>query len=45
MRTHYDAFDHPAGGQFLHQMAIFHLEHWARRIIAANSRWYTGYRI
>lgn len=39
--SHYDAFGHSAGGQFLQRMAIFHLEHRARRIIAANSGWYT----
>lgn len=39
--SHYDAFGHSAGGQFLHRMAIFHLEHRARKIIAANSGWYT----
>jgi len=37
----YDAFGHSAGGQFLHRMAIFHLEHRAHRILAANSGWYT----
>ena len=37
----YDAFGHSAGGQFLHRMAIFHLEHKAQRILAANSGWYT----
>lgn len=37
----YDAFGHSAGGQYLHRMAIFHLEHKARRILAANSGWYT----
>jgi len=37
----YDAFGHSAGGQFLHRMAIFNLEHKAQRILAANSGWYT----
>jgi len=39
--TSYDAFGHSAGGQFLHRMAIFHLENKAHRILAANSGWYT----
>lgn len=39
--SRYDAFGHSAGGQFLHRMAIFHVENKARRIIAANSGWYT----
>ncbi len=39
--SYYDAFGHSAGGQFLHRMAIFHLGHKARRILAANSGWYT----
>lgn len=37
----YDAFGHSAGGQFLHRMAMFHVGHKARRILAANSGWYT----
>lgn len=39
--SQYDAFGHSAGGQLLHRMAIFHLAHKARRIISANSGWYT----
>lgn len=37
----YDMFGHSAGGQVLHRMALFGPNGKARRIIAANSGWYT----
>ena len=37
----YDIFGHSAGGQILHRMAIFQDFTNARRIISANSGWYT----
>jgi hypothetical protein len=40
-QTQYDIFGHSAGGQILHRMAIFHPNSKARRILAANSGFYT----
>lgn len=37
----YDMFGHSAGGQILHRLALFHPGSKARRILAANSGWYT----
>ena len=37
----YNIFGHSAGGQILHRMALFHDFTRARKIIAANSGWYT----
>ena len=37
----YDVFGHSAGGQILHRMALFQQHTKARRIIAANSGFYT----
>lgn len=37
----YDLFGHSAGGQVLHRMALFWPASKARRIVAANSGWYT----
>ena len=38
---HYDAFGHSAGGQILHRMAIFYPGSLAKRLVAANSGFYT----
>jgi poly(3-hydroxybutyrate) depolymerase len=40
-QAQYDIFGHSAGGQILHRMAIFHPDSKARRIVAANSAFYT----
>lgn len=40
-QTQYDIFGHSAGGQILHRLAIFHPNSKARRILAANSGFYT----
>jgi pimeloyl-ACP methyl ester carboxylesterase len=40
-QTGYDLFGHSAGGQILHRLALFHPSSKARRIIAANSGFYT----
>ena len=37
----YDLFGHSAGGQILHRLALFRPGTKARRILAANSGWYT----
>lgn len=37
----YDIFGHSAGGQIVHRMAIFHPNSKARRMVAANSGFYT----
>jgi pimeloyl-ACP methyl ester carboxylesterase len=37
----YDLFGHSAGGQILHRLALFRPGSKARRILAANSGWYT----
>ena len=37
----YDIFGHSAGGQIVHRMAIFHPDSKARRMVAANSAFYT----
>lgn len=37
----YDLFGHSAGGQILHRLALFRPGTRARRILAANSGWYT----
>lgn len=37
----YDLFGHSAGGQILHRLALFRPQSRARRIVAANSGWYT----
>ena len=37
----YDLFGHSAGGQIIHRMAIFHPDSKARRMVAANSGFYT----
>jgi poly(3-hydroxybutyrate) depolymerase len=39
--TQYDIFGHSAGGQIVHRMAIFHPDSKARRMVAANSAFYT----
>jgi pimeloyl-ACP methyl ester carboxylesterase len=39
--TTYDLFGHSAGGQIIHRMAIFHPDSKARRMVAANSGFYT----
>jgi pimeloyl-ACP methyl ester carboxylesterase len=39
--TQYDIFGHSAGGQIVHRMAIFHPDSKARRLLAANSAFYT----
>jgi poly(3-hydroxybutyrate) depolymerase len=44
-QAQYDIFGHSAGGQILHRMAIFHPDSKARRIVAANSAFYTLPRI
>ena len=41
----YDIFGHSAGGQIVHRMAIFHPDSKARRMVAANSAFYTLPRI
>jgi pimeloyl-ACP methyl ester carboxylesterase len=43
--TQYDIFGHSAGGQIVHRMAIFHPDSNARRMVAANSAFYTLPRI
>src|SRR5688572_7978749 len=43
--TAYDIFGHSAGGQIVHRMAIFHPDSKARRMVAANSAFYTLPRI
>ena len=40
-QTRYDIFGHSAGGQILHRMALLQTESKAKRIIAANSGFYT----
>lgn len=40
-QTEYDLFGHSAGGQIVHRMAIFHPLSRARRMVAANSGFYT----
>ncbi len=40
-QTHYDMFGHSAGGQILHRLAIFCNQSKAKRIISANSGFYT----
>jgi len=37
----YDLFGHSAGGQIAHRLALFSSNHNAKRILAANSGWYT----
>jgi pimeloyl-ACP methyl ester carboxylesterase len=39
--TEYDLFGHSAGGQIIQRMAIFHPDSKARRMVAANSGFYT----
>jgi pimeloyl-ACP methyl ester carboxylesterase len=39
--SEYDIFGHSAGGQIVHRMAIFHPQSKARRMVAANSGFYT----
>ena len=39
--TQYDIFGHSAGGQIVHRMAVFHPDSKARRMVAANSAFYT----
>jgi pimeloyl-ACP methyl ester carboxylesterase len=40
-QTAYDLFGHSAGGQIIQRMAIFHPDSKARRMVAANSGFYT----
>ena len=44
-QTGYDLFGHSAGGQILHRLALFHPDSRARRILAANSGFYTYPRL
>jgi pimeloyl-ACP methyl ester carboxylesterase len=37
----YDIFGHSAGGQIIHRLALFRPNSKARRLVAANSGWYT----
>jgi hypothetical protein len=37
----YDMFGHSAGGQLLHRLVLFHPGSMAKRVVAANSGWYT----
>ena len=41
VQKQYDIFGHSAGGQILHRMALFQTSTKARRIVAANSGFYT----
>lgn len=41
-QNEYDLFGHSAGGQIVHRMAIFYPESKARRMVAANSGFYTA---
>jgi pimeloyl-ACP methyl ester carboxylesterase len=40
-QSEYDLFGHSAGGQIVHRMALFYPESKARRMVAANSGFYT----
>ena len=42
---HYDMFGHSAGGQILHRFTLFQPHNKARRLVAANSGWYTVPRL
>ena len=37
----YDMFGHSAGGQLLHRLVLFHSGSMVKRVLAANSGWYT----
>lgn len=41
----YDMFGHSAGGQILHRFTLFQPHNKARRLVAANSGWYTAPRL